>query len=219
LQRTAQVMNAIKSDDPRKVRAAGAIDLGTIQRYLNFHFSVTIDLFGSEQSGNAASFYNAGLKGRFEEGKRGDDHLLTDQSYRVLHARDGRLAETDAPLLGALNELLRDDFIADTLTGIRRWNKVLEKARIPTRLSAPHKAFNRRIGALAGLRMSPEGRVVSQSEWDAKQSEWLPTADDYAFVASLMGRVVEPGQFAGWIAPPVMGINRQSVDFDYVRFN
>jgi len=33
-----------------------------------------------------------------------------------------------------------------------------------------------------------------------------------------MGRVVEPGKFAGWIAPPVMGINRQPVDFEYVRF-
>jgi benzoyl-CoA 2,3-dioxygenase component B len=48
---------------------------------------------------------------------------------------------------------------------------------------------------------------------------WLPTGGDRAFVASLMGRVVEPGQFANWIAPPVMGINRQSADFDYVRFN
>ena len=34
----------------------------------------------------------------------------------------------------------------------------------------------------------------------------------------LMGRVVEPGKFANWIAPPVMGINRQPVDFEYVRF-
>ena len=43
--------------------------------------------------------------------------------------------------------------------------------------------------------------------------------DDRAFVASLMGRVVEPGKFADWIAPPVMGINRQPVDFEYVRFD
>ena len=32
-------------------------------------------------------------------------------------------------------------------------------------------------------------------------------------------RVVEPGKFANWIAPPAMGINRQPVDFEYVRFN
>ncbi|MBP6536583.1 MAG: benzoyl-CoA 2,3-epoxidase subunit BoxB, partial [Xylophilus sp.] len=56
-------------------------------------------------------------------------------------------------------------------------------------------------------------------EWTARKAEWLPTPEDFAFVASLMGRVVEPGKFAGWIAPPVMGINRQPVDFEYVRFN
>jgi benzoyl-CoA 2,3-dioxygenase component B len=82
----------------------------------------------------------------------------------------------------------------------------------------PHKAFHRNIGALAGIKMSPDGRVVSDAEWQAKQNEWLPTTDDRAFVASLMGRDVEPGQFAHWIAPPTMGINRQPVDFEYVRF-
>jgi benzoyl-CoA 2,3-dioxygenase component B len=60
--------------------------------------------------------------------------------------------------------------------------------------------------------------VVSEAEWNAKKNDWLPTAEDRAFVQSLMGRVVEPGKFANWIAPPVMGINRQPVDFDYVRF-
>ena len=35
----------------------------------------------------------------------------------------------------------------------------------------------------------------------------------------LMGRVVEPGKFANWIAPPMIGINRQPVDFEYIRFN
>jgi len=34
-----------------------------------------------------------------------------------------------------------------------------------------------------------------------------------------MGRVVEPGKFANWIAPPSSGINGQPVDCEYVRFN
>jgi benzoyl-CoA 2,3-dioxygenase component B len=59
---------------------------------------------------------------------------------------------------------------------------------------------------------------VSEAEWAAKVAEWLPTANDRAFVASLMGRVVEPGKFANWIAPPPLGINRQPIDFEYVRF-
>jgi len=219
IQRTCQVMNELKSDDAAKVRAAGAIDLPTIQRYLNFHYSVTIDLFGADQSSNAATFYSSGLKGRFEEGKRTDDHLLKDQTYSVLEVKDGKLVDKRVPMLNALNEVLRDDYIKDSVAGVERWNRVIEKAGVPARLTVPHKAFHRNIGALAGVKMSPDGRVVSAAEWDAKKSEWLPTAEDRAFVASLMGRVVEPGKFANWIAPPVMGINRQPVDFQYVRFN
>jgi benzoyl-CoA 2,3-dioxygenase component B len=218
LQRTAEVMRERATDDPQVVRAAGAIDLPTLQRYLNFHFSVTIDLFGADQSSNAATFYSAGLKGRFEEGKRNDDHLLKGASYRIVENVDGKLAERDVPMLNALNEVLRDDFIRDSVAGIGRWNRVLEKSGIAQRLVTPHKAFNRRIGSLAGLRVSPEGHVVSESEWQATVGEWLPTPEDRAFVASLMGRVVEPGRFAGWIAPPPVGVNKQPVDFAYVRF-
>src|SRR6185503_4571725 len=111
VQRTAQVMNELKTDDPAKVRAAGAIDLQTIQRYLNFHFSVTIDLFGADESSNAATFYSTGLKGRFEEGKRTDDHVLRGDRYKVLHVDGDRLSEREVPMLNALNEVLRDDFI------------------------------------------------------------------------------------------------------------
>ena len=102
LQRTAQVMNDLKTDDPKKVREAGAIDLPTIQRYLNFHYSVTIDLFGADQSSNAATFYSSGLKGRYEEGKRSDDHVLKGQTYKVLEVQNGQLAEKEVPMLNAL---------------------------------------------------------------------------------------------------------------------
>jgi benzoyl-CoA 2,3-dioxygenase component B len=211
-------MNELKTDDPARLRAAGVIDLPTIQRYLNFHFSVTIDLFGADESSNAATFYSTGLKGRFEEGKRVDDHILKGQTYKVLQVQNGQLVEKEVPMLNALNEVLRDDFIKDSVAGVGRWNKVLEKAGLPHRLTVPHKAFHRNIGALSGVKVSPDGRVVSEAEWAANVDKWLPSAEDRAFVASLMGRVVEPGKFANWIAPPVMGINRQPVDFEYVRF-
>ena len=213
-------MNELKTDDPAKLRAAGVIDLPTIQRYLNFHYSVTIDLFGADESSNAATFYSSGLKGRFEEGKRDDrPHAEGPHVQGARSVEGGQLVEREVPMLNALNEVLRDDFIKDSVAGIGRWNKVLEKAGLPHRLKVPHKAFNRKIGALAAVKVAPDGRVVSESEWAAKQAEWLPSAEDRAFVASLMGRVVEPGKFANWIAPPVMGINRQPVDFEYVRFN
>jgi benzoyl-CoA 2,3-epoxidase subunit B len=219
IQRTCQAMNELKTDDPKKLRAAGVIDMPTLQRYLNFHFSVTIDLFGADESSNAATFYSTGLKGRYEEGKRMDDHQLRSQTYTVLQAVGGQLVEKEVPMLNALNEVLRDDFIKDSIAGVGRWNKVIEKAGIPVQLSTPHKAFHRNIGALAGVKVSPDGRVLSDSEWKAMRDTWLPSAEDRAFVASLMGRVVEPGKFANWIAPPAIGINRQAIDFDYVRFN
>jgi benzoyl-CoA 2,3-dioxygenase component B len=219
IQRTAQVMNELKTDDVNKLRAAGVIDLPTIQRYLNFHFSVTIDLFGADESSNAATFFSTGLKSRYEEGKREDDHILKDKTYQVLVAKEGGLEVKEVPMLNALNEVLRDDYIKDSVAGVERWNKVLTKAGIPFQLRVPHKAFNRNIGALAGANVTPEGQVVSQTEWKARAGEWLPSTEDRAFVASLMGRVVEPGKFANWIAPPVVGINRMPVDFNYVRFN
>ena len=150
------------------MRAAGVIDLPTIQRYLNFHYSVTLDLFGADQSSNAATFYCSGLKGRYEEGKRDDDHVLKGQTYTVSKSHGGQLVEKEAPMLNALNEVLRDDFIKDSVAGVGRWNRVIEKAGIAVRLSVPHKAFHRNIGALAGIKVSPDGRVVSEAEWKAQ---------------------------------------------------
>lgn len=101
---------------------------------------------------------------------------------------------------------------------MQRWNKVIEKAGCDFRLSVPHKAFNRKIGTFSEVRVSPEGNVISEEQWTQQQSNWLPTPEDRAFVASLMGPVTEPGKFANWIAPPPMGINKQPIDFDYIRF-
>jgi len=212
-------MNRLKTDDPATLRTEGVIDLPTLQRYLNFHFSVTMDLFGSDVSSNAATFYTTGLKGRFEETKIGDDHLLTGATYPVLELRDGRLASVEAPMLNALNEKLRDDFVKDSKAGVERWNRIIEKSGLPLRLNAPHKAFNRKIGPLSGARIDPDGNVVTEADWKARESQWLPSKDDRAFVASLMGSVGEPGKFANWIAPPPRGINNHPLDFEYVRFN
>ena len=217
--RACDVMRVNKVEAPEQVRAFGAIDLPTIQRYLNFHFSVTLDLFGADMSSNAATYYSSGLKGRYEEGKRDDDHSLKNSVYPILELDDGRLVERDVPMLNAMNEVLRDDYIRDSLAGVNRWNKVIEKAGIDFRLTVPHKAFNRKIGTLSGVRVSPEGRMIDSREWEENAGRWLPSEEDRSYVASLMGRVVEPGQYASWIAPPVVPINKQPLDFEYVRFN
>ncbi len=220
VQRTCDVMKQLKTDDPDKVRAAGVIDLDTIQRYLNFHYSATLDLFGSDLSSNAALFYTAGLKGRFEESKRSDDHVLKDDSYTVLDVENGRLVEREVPMLNALNEVLRDDFIRDSEAGVNRWNRIIEKAGLPHRLRVPHKAFNRKIGTFSGIHVSPDGDVLTEAEWNANRHKWLPSDADREFVRSLMPtRVTEPGKFANWIAPPVVPIDRKPMNFEFVRFN
>ncbi len=219
IQRSCQVMKETGIEDPTELRKLGVIDLPTLQRYLNFHYSVTIDLFGADQSSNAAIFYSSGLKGRYEETKRSDDHLLKGDGYKILEVKDGALVEKEVPMLNALNEVLRDDFIRDSAGGIGRWNKVIEKAGLAFRLTLPHKAFNRHIGTFAGIRVSPDGRAISESEWALNVNQWLATKEDRAYVASLMGRVVETGKYANWIAPPPIGINKQPIDFEYIRFN
>jgi benzoyl-CoA 2,3-dioxygenase component B len=217
--RTAEVMIRERTDDAARLRALGVIDLPTIQRYLNFHSSVTVDLFGADLSSNAATFYTTGLKGRFREDHIKDDHILQEATYPILEVGDAELVGRAAPALNALNERLRDDFVADSISGVEAWNIALRKRGIDHQLAVPHKAFNRQIGPLAGVKISPQGRVVNAATWDAHVREWLPTAEDREFVQSLMGRVVEPGKFANWISPPSGGINGQAIECEYVRFN
>lgn len=217
LQRTCELMKEHRTDD---VRSLGAIDLPTIQKYLNFHFSVSLDLFGQEASTNAANYYTQGVKGRFLETRIDDDHLLTNATYEIETVEDGRIVKKAVPALQALNERLRQDYIDDCAKGVLRWNKAIERAGIPFEMTLPHRAFDRQIGAFAGLRVSPDGKVLSEAEWNANKDRWLPTDEDRAYVTSLMGAAVtQPGKFAHWIAPPARGINNQPGDFEYVRFN
>ena len=57
IRRTLEVMRETGTDDPAAVRNAGAIDLPTLQRYINYWFSSSLDLFGAEISSNAASLF------------------------------------------------------------------------------------------------------------------------------------------------------------------
>lgn len=217
VQRTCDLMKEHRTDD---VRSLGAIDLTTIQKYLNFHFSVSLDLFGQEASTNAANYYTMGVKGRYLETRIEDDHVLTDATFDLDTAENGRIVHKTVPALSALNERLRNDYVEDCGRGLLRWNKAIEQAGIAFELKLPHRAFNRRIGAFNELRVSPDGKVLSEADWQANVGKWLPTDEDRAYVTSLMGpAVVEPGKYANWISPPLRGINNQPANFEYVRFN
>ena len=216
VQRACEIINQHKTDD---VRQYGGIDLATIQRYLNFHFSVSVDLFGQELSTNAANYFTAGLKGRFQETRIEDDHVLLEASYRVPGVKDGEVAFMDRSALTAVNERLRDDYIEDCLNGVAKWNGIIRGAGIDFELTLPHRAFNRAIGAFADLKATPAGRIVTAAEWELHHADWLPTEDDKAYVTSLMKAVTEPGKMANWISPPAKEIDGKPKNFEYVRFN
>ena len=217
--RTAQVMVENNTDD---VAALGVIPLPVIQKYLNFHYSVSLDLFGGETSTNVANYYTAGLKGRWMEERRKDDHRLTDDSIMVDTLADGQngeksIGETEVSALVGLNTDLRREYISDCEGGVKRWNKILAEAGLTQRLKLPHVAFNRRVGAFAPIEASPDGEKLSAGEWDRRKGQWLPTDVDKTHVRTLMQPVHERGKIAAWIAPPRNGINGKPVEYDYVH--
>jgi benzoyl-CoA 2,3-dioxygenase component B len=214
VQRTAQLMTEHDTDD---VVPHGAIPLAVVQRYINFHYSVSLDLFGSETSTNVANYYTAGLKGRWNEERRRDDHRLTDDSTMVDAIIDGEIGQTEVAALVGLNTDLRAHYIADCQSGINRWNKILAGAGLPHRLRLPHVAFNRKVGAFKGIEATPEGERISAEEWSARKDSWLPSDVDKSYVRSLMRPVHERGKIAAWISPPTNGINGKPFDYEYVH--
>lgn len=214
VERTAEVM---KEQGRPATFEDGVIPLDVIQKYLNFQFSVSMDLFGSEQSTNAGNYYSSGLKGRWQETRRKDDHVLLQDTRAMNYVEDGEIRQKEVPLLSALNLDLRDEYVADCANGVRRWNQALEDAGLDDRLFLPHEGFNRKVGVYAGHHISPDGNVLDDAAWSQRQDDWLPSAADRQAVAALMVPEYEYGKFASWIAPPQSGINDQPVEFDYVH--
>ena len=101
--------------------------------------------------------------------------------------------------------------------GVDRWNKLIGEAGIDFAIRLPHRAFHRQIGAFADAHVTPEGQVIDADDWTARRDDWLPNEADHEYVGSLMQQVTEPGRFAGWISPPRLGIDRQPLDFPYVK--
>ena len=222
IERTCQAMKEAGIDDPfdiDRIRALGVIDLPTIQKKLNLHYTLSLDLFGQEVSTNAANAFTAGIKGRYMEHRLDDDHQLTNATYPVWDLEGDKVVRRDVPALTAINMRLRDDYTRDAAGGVGRWNKIIEKAGISFEMKLPHEAFHRKIGVFANKPFNPEGQMISQAEWDAKASEWLPTKADGDFIQSLMKPVYEPGKYASWIAPPKVGIDNKPGDFEYVKLH
>ncbi len=215
LRRAAQ----LERQDPNgDARAQGGIDVPTIQKWVNYWFGYCLDLFGGEISSNAADYFASGLKGRWQEARRYEDHKALDAFHTIPVVEDGRLVEREVPLRNAMNEILRQDYAADCARVVRRWNRALEEEGSQFRIKLPSTRFFRHVGVYAGHHFTPEGELIDEATWEARKDEWLPTEEDRAYVRSLMVPVREPGKMANWIAAPRRGINGKPVDFEYVRF-
>ncbi|MCA9601908.1 MAG: benzoyl-CoA 2,3-epoxidase subunit BoxB, partial [Myxococcales bacterium] len=196
----------------------GAIDLPTIQKWINFWFSSAVELFGGEISSNAADYFATGLKGRYREQKKYGEHRALEEAYGMDVIEGGALSRKEVPLRNALNEVLRDEYVADCERACRKWNRTIADTGVNFELSIPSRRFNRRMGIYSHNRFDLGGNPISNTEFEAHRDEWLPTAADRAFVRSLMKPCYAPGQFASWISPPDKGVHGQDIDYEYVKF-
>ena len=146
-----------------------------------------------------------------------DDHQLTNATYPVLKFIDGKIVKEDVPALTALNMRLRDDYTEDCAKGVERWNKIIEKEGVNFRLELSHVAFNRQVGEFKDMHATPKGIILSDADWAKARDNYLPSRDDLAFLDSLMKPCHAPGQYASWIAPPKVGIDGKTGDFEYVK--
>jgi benzoyl-CoA 2,3-dioxygenase component B len=216
VQRSAELMKQYDTEDIAK---HGGVPLDVIQKYINFHYSVSLDLFGGDTSTNVANYYTAGLKGRWQEDRRKDDHKLIEDFVSIPLMDGDTVVERQVAALTALNVDLRNEYAQDCSNGVKRWNSILEDAGIETRVSLPHVGFNRQVGTFSGHRILPDGKIVDQATWDATVDNYLPSTDDKAHVISLMQPVYEVGKIASWVAPPKTGINGQPFEFEYVHLS
>jgi benzoyl-CoA 2,3-dioxygenase component B len=216
IRRSAQLMKESKNGD---VRELGGVPLEIIQKYLNFWYTYSLDLFGGEISSNSADFFAAGLKGRYREQELFEDHLAADGVWKIEVVENNRIEGREVPLRNALNEVLRGEYTKDCERGLARWNKILAEEGIDARLYLPSRRFHRQVGEYAGRHFDLDGVLISKDEFDRRASQWLPTLADREYVRSLMTPVFERGKIANWIAPPKTGINRQQSDFAYVRLS
>jgi benzoyl-CoA 2,3-dioxygenase component B len=114
---------------------------------------------------------------------------------------------------------MRESYLKDCEIGLKRWNRLIERAGFDFRLSLPSSRFRRSIGAWVGVPVDPQGNRVSKEDHDRKLAAWTPSEQDRAFVHSLMKKVVQPGKMASWIAPPDRGINNLPVEYEYVKLH
>jgi benzoyl-CoA 2,3-epoxidase subunit B len=217
IQKTLETMKKLNTDSIDTLRNAGVIDLDTLQRYINFWFSSSLDLFGSEISSNSATAFANGLKGRPDE-MRYDDHSEIDTTFTFEGLSEINTIESQTiPMRNAMNEVTRRAYVTDCEVGLKRWNRLIKKAGYDIVLSLPSTRFRRNIGIWSSINANSKGKIIDKIEFDTNINSWLPSDSDKEFIKSLMVQVTEVNKTAGWLAPPSRGINNMDIGYDYVN--
>lgn len=216
VRRTGELMR--EGTDPRKV---GAIPFDVIQKYVNLWSTASYDLFGGEDSTNAATYFAGGLKGRFNENDPGkySDHKALEDQYELKVFEDGQWAERRIPMRRAMNAVLLDSYRDECERIVGRWNAILEEVGVTERLTLPSLRFNRHVGLYSTGHYDPAGNPIDDAQWAEQSTRWLPSTADLEYVQSCMVPVYEPGKVANWIAPHAKGVGGKDVDFQYVQFH
>src|SRR4051812_28633997 len=114
----------MKEHDTEDIRKFGGVPLKLIQKYINFWYSSSLDLFGSEKSSNAASYFAAGLKGRAHE-TNFPDHKALEGVYQMDVLAADKVTREEVAMRVAMNEVLRDGYVKDNENGVSKWNTEL----------------------------------------------------------------------------------------------
>jgi benzoyl-CoA 2,3-dioxygenase component B len=202
LRRTAQLM---KEDPNEEVLKKGGIPLEMIQRRINYWFSYSLDLFGAEIGTNAGDWFAEGLKGRFHERSKYEDHKALHQTFNLTLVEQEKLVTQEVDLRKAMNEVLREEYIKDCQLVLRKWNSALEEEGISHKMTLPNSRFNRRQGAYKNHFFDLEGHLISKEAFLKQKRNWLPYEEDDVYLESIMHPVYERGKIAHWIAPPQTG--------------
>ncbi|MBI2369517.1 MAG: phenylacetate-CoA oxygenase subunit PaaI [Deltaproteobacteria bacterium] len=143
-----------------RVLKAGKVPVAILQKYLNRWISTALDLFGKDASTAAQRAYEAGLKGRFDEGAR-------PGPADPLH----------------LNERARSQYYEECKGLIELLNQWGPEGQ--PKLRAPDLRFNRRIGQHAGQPYSVDGELLDPGEHARHRAAALPGPEDRRAVASI----------------------------------
>jgi benzoyl-CoA 2,3-dioxygenase component B len=178
----------------------GVIPLPIIQKYLNFWVPRVLDLFGNDESTRAYNMYQIGVR------SPKNIKQYEDSVFEVDRRQGDSVQQASIEFRYALNYIMRQQYIDEIAHVVGRWNDALDKLNVDFQFKLPHQRFNRRIGPCKDIPFDVDGRLIEGENAAAKVLSYLPTREDYENVSNLMQQVLEPGEYASWIAPPAYNI-------------